>query len=85
MLDVRPVTQTMMLVTTEEQYAANAISFGQDDGTSFIGKEPPSNRLIEANLSFPIDRSLADGVLFTPHEMEHKWALFYHLGEIICV
>ncbi len=84
-LDVRPITHTMMSVTTEEQHAINAISFGQDDGRSFIGEEPPINLLIEANLSFPIDRSLADGVLFTPHEMEHKWALFYHLGEIICV
>jgi hypothetical protein len=28
---------------------------------------------------------LADGVLFVPREMEHKWALFYHRGEVICV
>jgi ankyrin repeat protein len=32
-----------------------------------------------------MDRVLADGVLFRPREMEHKWALFYHSHEIICV
>ena len=36
-------------------------------------------------MRFPIDSILADGVLFAPSEMEHKWALFYHRGEIICV
>jgi hypothetical protein len=84
-LDVRPVTQTMLSTSTNRQYAANAISFGQDDGTGFIGKEPPVTRSVEANLRFPIDRLLAEGVLFVPDEMEHKWALFYHRGEIICV
>jgi hypothetical protein len=28
---------------------------------------------------------LADGVLFAPAQMEHKWALFYHRRQIICV
>ena len=84
-LDVRPVTLNMILVSENRQHASNAVSFGQDDGTSFIGEEPPVNRLIEANLVFPIDRRLADGVLFVPQEMEHKWALFYHRREIICV
>ncbi|MBZ5542608.1 MAG: ankyrin repeat domain-containing protein [Acidobacteriia bacterium] len=84
-LDVRPVTLTMLSTSKDPQCAANAISFGQDDGTSFIGKEPPVTRSVEANLRFPIDRLLAEGVLFIPSQMEHKWALFYHRGEIICV
>ncbi len=65
--------------------ASNAVSWRADDGTSFIGEEPPVTRIVETNLRFPIDRRLADGVLFVPDEMEHKWALFYHRGEIICV
>ena len=84
-LDVRPVTHTAVSTTATEQYAINAVSYGGDYGISFIGEEPPVTRIVEANLRFPIDRLLADGVLFAPREMEHKWALFYHRGEIICV
>ena len=84
-LDVRPVTLTTLSTSADPQCASNAVSFGQDDGTSFIGGEPPSRRIAEASLRFPIDRILADGVLFVPREMEHKWAIFYHRGEVICV
>ena len=84
-LDVRPMTLTMLSTSSDPRCASNALSFGQDDGTSFIGQEPPVARSVEASLRFPIDRVLADGVLFIPREMEHKWALFYHRREIICV
>ena len=82
-LDVRPVTLTMPSTSEDPRYASNAMSFGQDDGRSFIGQAPPSPRITEAFLRFPIDRLLADGVLFVPGAMEHKWALFHHRGEII--
>jgi hypothetical protein len=84
-LDVRPVTLTMLSVSADPQCAANAVSFGQDDGTGFIGEAPPLSRIVDASLRFPIERTLADGVLFVPSEMEHKWALFYHRGQVICV
>ena len=72
-------------MSADPKCAMNAGSFGQDDGSGFIGEEPSSPRTVKASLRFPIDRFLADGVLFTPRSMEHKWALFYHQGEIICV
>lgn len=84
-LDLRPAGLTMLELSSDPKCASNAASFGQDDGTSFIGEEPPVARVIEASLRFPIDRLLADGVLFAPTEMEHHWALFYHRGQIICV
>jgi len=84
-LDVRPVTLTMLSTSADSQCGLNALSFGQDDGSSFIGEEPPTRCVAEASLRFPIDRMLADGVLFVPRQMEHKWALFYHRGEVICV
>lgn len=84
-LDVRPVTQTMILTSQSQENAVNAMSFGGDDGTSFIGRAPAVERVVEARLRFPIDGVLADGVLFAPREMEHKWALFHHRGEILCV
>jgi Ankyrin repeats (3 copies) len=85
LLDVRGITLEMMSTTRDPTCAENAISFFGDDGTSFIGQEPATPRVSQANLRFPIDRYLADGVLFTPSEMEHKWALFYHGGQLICV
>lgn len=84
-LDVRPVTFAQLSFSTDRKCAENAVSFGQDDGISFIGEEPPTPRVAETSLRFPIDRMLADGILFVPDEMEHRWALFYHRGEVICV
>jgi hypothetical protein len=84
-LDVRPVTLHMLATSSDQECAENAISFVQDDGTSFIGAEPPVARTAKASLRFRIDRMLADGALFIPSEMEHKWAIFYHQGQILCV
>jgi hypothetical protein len=85
LLDVRPITQNMLSSSANPLCASNAMSFGQDDGTSFVGQELASRRITETSLRFPVDRTLADGVLYVPSEMEHKWALFFHRGEIICV
>ena len=84
-LDVRSLTQTVMSTTTDQQYAANAVSYQGDDGTGFIGEEPAVTRVVPVELSYPVDRRLADGVLFTPEAMEHKWALFCHGGQILFV
>ena len=85
MLDVRPITLKMQAASQNPECASNVVSFRHDDGTSFIGEPPPVSRVTRASLRFPIDRVLADGVLFIPNEMEHKWAVFYHGGEVICV
>jgi Ankyrin repeats (3 copies) len=85
LLDVRSLTMTMLSTSRDPNCAANAVSFRGDDGTSFIGEEPAVKRTIESNLRFPIDRCLADGILFTPREMEQKWAIFYYHGALIFV
>ena len=84
-LDIRPFTLGMVSASKNPQCAENAISFARDDGTTFIGKEPPIDRTVKASLRFPIDRVLAEGVLFIPRTMEHQWAIFYHRGQIIFV
>ncbi len=85
MLDVRPVTQTMTSTSSDPECSANAISFFNEDGTCFIGKEPLVSRVVDAHIAFPIDRLLADGVLFNPTRMEEKWAIFYHRHNLIFV
>lgn len=84
-LDVRPVTLTRLCGSEDPQCALNAVSFLDDDGAGFIGQAPAVDRTVACRLRFPIDRALADGVLFTPLVMEHKWALFHHRNQIICV
>ena len=65
----------MVSHSADPQCAENAISFTQDDGRGFIGEAPWTRRSIEAALRFPIDRMLAEGVLFAPQVIEHKWGI----------
>jgi hypothetical protein len=85
LLDVRPVTLNMLSTSRDPTCAANAISFGNDDGLGFADKELPSTRIIPANLRFRVERLLADGALFLPSAMEDKWALYFHHGRILCI
>jgi hypothetical protein len=84
-LDLRPMTLGMLSTSRDQQCAANALSFARDDGTGFIGVEPRVARRIAVGLHFRIDKVLADGALFLPGEMEHKWALYFHRGQIIFI
>ena len=84
-LDLRPVTLSMTATSGDPQCAANALSFRNEDGTAFIGQEPAVARIIEAHLQFQKEKFLADGVLFNPSQMEHKWAIFYHQHQMMFV
>jgi hypothetical protein len=84
-LDVRPVTLTTISTSADRKCAENATSFVQDDGIGFIGIEPPGTRNVTVGLRFPIDRMLADGALFIPTEMEHKWAIYFHRGQLLFI
>ena len=84
-LDLRPFALQMISMSKDQQCSINAMSFGQDDGLGFVGVEPEAPDTVQANLRFRIDRMLADGALFLPSQMEHKWALYYHRGQILCI
>jgi hypothetical protein len=84
-LDVRPFTLSVTSTSTDFDAARNAVSFSADDGTGFVGQALPTPRTIPCGLTYKVDPVLADGVLFVPSAMEHKWALFYHLGTILFV
>jgi len=84
-LDVRAVTQNMISTSADPQCAANAISFDRDDGSAFAADEPASPRLIGALMRFRVNGPLADGALFRPREMEHKWAIFHRQQRILFV
>jgi hypothetical protein len=84
-LDVRPVTQTMISTSADPECAANAISYARDDGSAFAAAEPATPRVIGALLRYHVDAPLPDGALFRPQEMEHKWAIFHHQQRILFV
>jgi hypothetical protein len=85
LLEVHPVTLQMHSYSQNPDCASNAVSYRQDDGTSFIGASPSSTRTLPTNLYYRIDGMLAEGALFLPQVMEHKWALYYHRGQILCI
>ena len=84
-LDIRPLTQTMLSASADSQMASNAVSFGGDDGLGFVGHETPSQTVTQLALRYRVSPMLADGVLFSPTAMEHKWALFHYGGTILFV
>jgi hypothetical protein len=85
LLDLRPVALGMLSTSKDKECAINAMSFGQDDGLGFDGVEPEVSDTVPASLRFRIDGMLADGALFIPSEMEHKWALYYHRSQVLCI
>lgn len=76
-LDVHAVTGSLTSMTSDPQMAANAVSYRGDDGLEFGGQEPPVARLVPVSLRYRVDGGLADGVMFAPETMEHKWAVFH--------
>lgn len=85
LLDLRPITQNMVSTSKDAQMAANAVSYGSEDGTAFIGQEPEFSGEIASNFSLVVDPVLAPGVLFAPDSMEQKWAIFFHQNTLLFV
>lgn len=85
LLDLRPVTQSLLATSADPQCAANALSFFHDDGASFSAKQPNSARTVEVSLHYRIAQPFAEGALFIPACMEEKWAIFYRGGRILFV
>lgn len=85
LLDLRPISLTMLSFSEDQEIASNAISYNQDDGLTFLSHDLKSDKSIESNITFPIDSKLEDGVLFIPQTMEHKWAIFFHQNKILFI
>ena len=84
-LDVRAVTENMISTSADPECAANALSYGQDDGSGFEQDEPLVPRVIGAMIPFRVESPLPDAALFRPGVMEHKWAVFHRRGRILFV
>lgn len=85
LLDLRPISQTMLSSSKDPKIASNALSYNQEDGLIFLSQNLKSNKSTESNLSFPIDSKLENGVLFIPSTMENKWAIYFHQNKILFI
>src|SRR5215470_17476338 len=85
LLDLRPVTLGMMSTSADPECAANALSYGHEDGSSFIGMQPNSKHTVDVGLRYRIEYPFVEGAMFIPDCMEHKWAIFYRDGKILFV
>lgn len=62
--------------------AANAVSYGREDGIVFWEQGPPVKKKSSVSIPFPVEGRLDPGILFIPDTMEHKWAIYFD-GESI--
>jgi hypothetical protein len=85
LLDLRAVTLCMTATSADPQMAMNAVSYNQEDGCSFAGISPAESTSIEGGITVATDGKLAPGVLFMPHTMEHKWAIYFMDDTLIFV
>ena len=85
LLDVRPVTQGMLSTSSDPECAANALSYRNDDGGGFATLSPNSTSRTPLGLRYPTNGPLANGALFIPGCMEHKWAMFHEDYTILFV
>lgn len=84
LLDLRPVTQTLIATSTDREMAVNSVSFGGEDGLCFVGQQTGTT-VVESSLQYPVDDVVPDGVLYSPRDMDHKWAIFLHQGKLLFV
>jgi hypothetical protein len=83
-LDLRPLTQSWIATTSEEQQAINLTAMFHEDGERFASQKA-EGETVASQLRYRVEETLADGALFNPTCMEQKWAIFYYAGRINCV
>lgn len=81
-LDLSPLTQTLIATTSVEANAEKAVSWQDSCGLSLQGESPEDPVTVPCELRYTTDCELPDGLLFTPTTMDQKWVLAL-LGDTI--
>ncbi|PWD83368.1 hypothetical protein DC080_08755 [Ignatzschineria cameli] len=76
LLDLRPITYQLGS-DIEESALKNLDSYSLEDGASFSGSSPVTEREIVADLRYRIDGKLYPGSLFVPQTPDDRWAIFF--------
>lgn len=83
-LDMRQTALGLVSTTSDPKIAAYFNSMVSEDGERFR-ETPPLEPETPVNLEYRTQGPLPEGILFSPGEMEDKWALFFYAGRILCV
>ena len=81
-LDCRPVTQTMLSVTSDPNIAQSFASLRTSNGEQHRGKVPENASRIVCDLRYPCSRALREGPLFVAAQMEDKWDIYHFEGHL---
>lgn len=84
-IDLRPFALSMVSTSTDEHAAKNVMSFRSEDGRGFVAQPSSQEPMLDLRLSYHCDGLLADGALFSPARMEHKWAIYHHREHVVVV
>lgn len=84
-VDLRPLTQSVMSTSENKKMAENSVSYGSEDGLVFLNNLPAFDKHIDTAISFTTDGKLQNGALYLPGSMDYKWAIFYHKNMILFV
>lgn len=84
-LDLRPVTLNMLSTSQDPRMAKNAVSYNSEDGVVFWRVAPANKTVINSHLRILTDKVLLPGVVFSPREMEDKWAIYFDGDYLIFV
>jgi hypothetical protein len=82
-LDLTPITQTMLSATKDPAVAARAVSWGKSTGAELDDAALRAVAPISCALRYPAASVLPDGLLFTPSRMEEKWVIAFRRGAVL--
>lgn len=84
-LDVQPLTQHVVTMTRNPEYAQNSVSYRGDEGPEFARQTLKGTRTTAMELRIPVDGEVFNGVIQKPSAMEEKWVLYLQDGELLFV
>lgn len=77
------VTQTVVATSADPAVAARSVSWGTSSEPELDVSPVLDRPAIDCAIRLPIERSLPEGLLFTPASMDEKWAIAWRGGRII--
>jgi len=82
-LDLRETALGLVSTTGDPRIAETFTAMTAEDGQRYRGA-PAQESETPVHLVYRTAGPLPEGILFSPREMEDKWALFYYGGRILC-
>jgi hypothetical protein len=77
------VTQQLSATSSDRAVAERAISWGASTGADLDIAPALERPAVECEIRLPIDRSLPDGLLFSPSSMDEKWVIAWWRGKVV--